>query len=228
MRLPTRLRYSTMRKRKLLFLKLCLIVGTLLAVGALRPLPLHLPKDRTSLLREGDIVFQQTGGEQGRAVQVATGSPWTHVGVLFKEQDRWMVYEAVGPVLTTPFDEWAAHSADGHWVAKRWVDAENQAPNALRSALKKAGARFNGLPYDSEFRWGDERIYCSELVWKMYAEGAGVRLCEPKPMRDHALGAPAVQQVMRERYGSTPPLDEPMIAPGALFDCPLLRTVAES
>ena len=217
-----------MRKRTLLFLNLALILGTLLAVGALRPLPVHLAKDRTSLLREGDTVFQQTGGEQGRAVQLATGSPWTHVGVLFKEQDRWMVYEAVGPVLYTPLEEWAAHGADGHWVVKRWVDAENQEPNTLRSALKKAGARFNGLPYDSEFRWGDERIYCSELVWKMYAEGAGVRLCEPKPMRDHALGAPAVQQVMRERYGSTPPLDEPMIAPGALFDCPLLRTVAEN
>jgi hypothetical protein len=46
-------------------------------------------------------------------------------------------------------------------------------------------------------------------------------------MREHALGSPIVQQVMKKRYGATPPLDEPMIAPGALFDCPLLRLVAE-
>lgn len=216
-----------MRKRTLLFLNLVLIVGTLVAVGTLKPAPLQLAKDRTSVLRDGDIVFQQTGGEQGRAVQLATGSPWTHVGVLFKDTDRWMVYEAVGPVRSIPLEEWVTHGTDGRWVAKRWVDAGTEAPQALRSALKKAGARFNGLPYDREFRWSDERIYCSELVWKMYAEGAGVRLCEPKPMRDHALGSPVVQQVMRERYASTPPLDEPMIAPGALFDCPLLRTVAE-
>lgn len=218
-------RYSTMRRRALLFLNLALVGGTLLAVWALAPTPIHLPNDRTALLRDGDIVFQQTGGEQGRAVQLATGSPWTHVGVIFREKDRWMVYEAVGPVSSTPLDEWAAHGADGLWVAKRWVDAEKQPPNSLRSALKKAGARFNGLPYDLEFRWGDQRIYCSELVWKMYAEGPGVHLCEPKPMREHALGSAAVQQVMKERYGSTPPLDEPMIAPGALFDCPLLRRV---
>ncbi|MGV3638399.1 MAG: YiiX/YebB-like N1pC/P60 family cysteine hydrolase [Flavobacteriales bacterium] len=216
-----------MLKRTLLFLNLVLIVGTLVAVATLKPAPVQLAKDRTSELRDGDIVFQQTGGEQGRAVQLATGSPWTHVGVLFMETDRWMVYEAVGPVRSIPLEKWVTHGTDGRWVAKRWVDAGTEAPQALRSALKKAGARFNGLPYDLEFRWNDDRMYCSELVWKMYAEGVGVRLCEPKPMRDHALGSPAVQQVMRERYGSTPPLDEPMIAPGALFDCPLVRTVVD-
>jgi len=216
-----------MRKRGLLFLNLALVGGTLLAFRALRPEPVQLPAERTTKLRDGDIVFQQTGGEQGRAVELATGSPWTHVGVLFKERDRWMVYEAVGPVRSIPLDEWAAHGDEGHWVAKRWVDADALPDGALRDALYKAGTRFKGLPYDLEFRWSDERIYCSELVWKMYAEGPGVRLCEPKPMRDHALGSATVQQVMRQRYGSSPPLDEPMIAPGALFDCPLLRTVAE-
>jgi Permuted papain-like amidase enzyme, YaeF/YiiX, C92 family len=120
-----------------MFMNLAFVGGTILAVQVLTPSSLHLPKDRTSQLCDGDIVFQQTGGEQGRAVQLATGSVWTHVGVLFKEQDRWMVYEAVGPVLSTPLDEWAAHGADGLWVAKRWVDAEKQAPNTLRSALKK-------------------------------------------------------------------------------------------
>lgn len=226
-RLLQMLRYSIMRKRRLLFLNLALVGGTLLAVRALAPTPIHLPNDRIAMLHDGDIVFQQTGGEQGRAVQLATGSPWTHVGVLFKEEDHWMVYEAVGPVVNTPFEEWVSHGAEGAWVAKRWVDADEQPPNTLRSALMKAGARFHGLPYDLQFRWDDERIYCSELVWKMYAEGAGVRLCEPKPLREHALGSPIVQQAMKERYGTTPPLDEPMIAPGALFNCPLLRTVAE-
>ncbi len=216
-----------MRKRGLLGLNLALVGGSLLAVRTLLPEPIQLPTERTRQLRDGDIVFQQTGGEQGRAVELATGSPWTHVGVLFKEEGRWMVYEAVGPVRTIPLDEWAAHGNDGLWVAKRWVYAEAQPDGTLRDALRKAGARFKGLPYDLEFRWGDERIYCSELVWKTYAEGLGVQLCQPKPMRDHALGSPTVQEVMRQRYGAAPPLNETMIAPGALFDCPLLRTVAE-
>ncbi|MBX2972098.1 MAG: peptidoglycan peptidase [Flavobacteriales bacterium] len=216
-----------MRKRSLLLLNLILVAGTALGIRALTGSGSPLPKQTNDLLRDGDIVFQKTGGEQGRAVQLATNSPWTHVGILFRDGDRWMVYEAVGPVCRTPLDEWVARGTDGHWVAKRWVDAEKMDTGALRKKLMAAGKRFNGLPYDLEFRWGDERIYCSELVWKMYAEGPGVELCHPKPMRDHALGSPTVQEVMRKRYGAGPPLDEPMIAPSALFDCPLLRTVAE-
>lgn len=217
-----------MRKRGILFFNLVLVAGTVLALRAFIPGPVQQFKEGKHQLHDGDIVFQQTGGEQGRAIKLATGSPWTHVGVLFEENGRWMVYEAIGPVRSISLDEWAAHGDEGHWVAKRWSGAEELAPGELRSALKKAGARFSGSPYDPEFRWSDERIYCSELVWKMYAEGAGVRLCEPKPMREHALGSPIVQQVMKKRYGATPPLDEPMIAPGALFDCPLLRLVAEN
>ena len=216
-----------MPKRSLLLLNLLVLAGTTFGLWSLCHDGTSLSKAKNDALREGDIVFQQTGGEQGQAVQLATGSPWTHVGMLFKEGGRWMVYEAVGPVLSTPLDEWAAHGEDGHWVAKRWVGAEKMDGAQLRAQLHKAGARFRGLPYDLQFGWSDERIYCSELVWKMYAEGPGVELCKPKPMRDHALGSPMVQEVMRKRYGSAPPLDELMMAPGALYDCPELRTVAE-
>lgn len=216
-----------MRKRSLLLLNLLVLAGTAFGLWSLRHDGPTLSQPQLDALREGDIVFQHTGGEQGRAVQLATGSPWTHVGILFREGGQWMVYEAVGPVLSTPLDEWAAHGEEGHWVAKRWIGAKNMDAIKLRSQLHKAGQRFQGLPYDLQFGWSDERIYCSELVWKMYAEGAGVELCKPKPMRDHALGSPTVQEVMRKRYGTAPPLDELMIAPGTLFDCAELRTVAQ-
>lgn len=217
-----------MHRRSLLLTNLLLIAGTVVGIHVLSGPSRPLPEQILEQLRDRDIVFQQTGGEQGRAIQLATNSPWTHVGMLFQENGRWMVYEAVGPVLSTPLDEWTAHGADGHWVAKRWVGTEKMDAVKLRAQLHKAGQRFKGLPYDLQFRWSDERIYCSELVWKMYAEGLGVRLCEPRPMREHALGSPTVQQVMKDRYGAAPPLDELMISPGALFDCPSLRTVAGS
>lgn len=216
-----------MHKRSLLLLNLLVLAGTAFGLWSLKHGGPTLSPTEKAALHEGDIVFQQTGGEQGRAVQLATGSPWTHVGILFIENGQWIVYEAVGPVLSTPLNEWTAHGEDGHWVAKRWVGSEKIDAAQLRVQLHKAGQRFQGLPYDLQFGWSDERIYCSELVWKMYAEGPGVELCKPKPMRDHALGSPMVQEVMRKRYGSTPPLDELMIAPGALFDCPELRTVME-
>ncbi|MEZ4807044.1 MAG: YiiX/YebB-like N1pC/P60 family cysteine hydrolase [Flavobacteriales bacterium] len=179
-------------------------------------------------LHNGDILFQTLEGGQSDAIAQATGSPWTHVGVVFKEDGEWMVYEAVGPVKATPLPRWIAQGSKGHFVAKRYVSGPN-GPLAEEQArrVRSAMERFMGLAYDRRFDWSDERIYCSELVWKAYAEGIGVELCSPRPMRDHSLDSELVRRTMAERYGNAPPLDEPMIAPGALFDCPLLITILE-
>jgi len=213
-------------RRRTLLLAGSVIVATVML--ALQVEPFSAPSKSNAyldLLREGDIVFQQTGGEQGRAVRLATGSPWTHVGILFKQNGNWMVYEAVGPVQFAPLAEWIERGTDDQWTAKRWKAQDRTMTADELARLKNAGTRFKGLPYDLQFNWSDDRVYCSELVWKMYKEGPGIELCAPRPMREHDLGTPAVQELMRKRYGGTPPLDEPMISPGALFDCPLLSTV---
>ncbi len=176
------------------------------------------------VLREGDILFQATGGRQGDAIALATHSRWTHVGMAFRENGRWMVVEAVGPVKTTPLQEWIDHG-DGEYAVKRLARDTPDLDPAGRKRLMEATRRFMGRPYDLAFEWSDERIYCSELVWKVYAEAFGIRLCEPRPLRDHDLDSKLVQTLMKERYGDAPPLDEPMVAPSTLFDCPLLLTV---
>jgi len=216
-----------MRSRTFLLAGALITASVLLGLQSETPWAATGPTSYTDLLREGDILFQQTGGEQGRAVRLATGSPWTHVGVLFKLNGHWMVYEAVGPVQYEPLKDWIERGTDHHWTAKRWGTKDRTLTKEELAQLRTAGARFKGLPYDLQFNWSDERIYCSELVWKMYKEGPGIELCLPRPMREHDLGSAAVQQLMRSRYGRTPPLDELMIAPAALYDCPLLTTVVE-
>jgi len=57
-------------------------------------------------LKEGDIVFQDTGGQQGEAVRVATKSPYTHCGVVFENQGSLYVLEAVQPVRVTALAAW--------------------------------------------------------------------------------------------------------------------------
>lgn len=177
-------------------------------------------------LRDGDILFQTMTGGQSDAIALATRCKWTHVGIAFKEIDGWMVYEAVGPVKRTPLGEWIEQGR-GHYVVKRWNERANRLGNDAAARLRKAADHYMGLPYDWQFLWSDERIYCSELVWKMYAEGLGIRLCEPKPLKDYQLDSELVQRTMTERYGSAPPLNEPMVAPATLFECALLSTVLE-
>ena len=108
-----------MRKRSLLVVNMLAIGALALGINTLVGGGNAPEQSDLKALREGDLLFQNTGGEQGRAVQLATGSPWTHVGILFKRDGQWMVYEAVGPVQNTPLDEWTSHGEDGHWTAKR-------------------------------------------------------------------------------------------------------------
>ena len=34
----------------------------------------------------------------------------------------------------------------------------------------------NNKDYDLYFEWSDDKIYCSELVWKIYKNGADIEL----------------------------------------------------
>jgi len=84
-----------------------------------------------------------------------------------------------------------------------------------------------GRPYDLAFEWSDDRLYCSELVFKLYDRALGVRIGSLQKLADLDLSAPAVRAKLKERYGEHIPLEEPVITPAAIFASPALRTVAE-
>jgi len=94
-----------------------------------------------------------------------------------------------------------------------------------RRLREQAGA-FRGRAYDLTFEWSDRKLYCSELVWKMYDRALGVRIGRLQRLGDFELDDPAVRAKLRERYGKRVPLAEPVISPAAMFDSPLLTTVA--
>lgn len=172
--------------------------------------------------RTGDIVFQSSLSSQSRAIQEATGSRYSHVGVVLVRDGVPVVFEAIEPVSTTPLDRWVARGEGRHVVVKR-----------LRAGLSDTQARqmqafaprWLGRPYDLTFGWSDDRIYCSELVWKLYRQVMGIELAPLSRLKDFRLDTPAVRAKLRERYGNTLPLNEPVVPPSALFDSPLLDTV---
>ena len=50
------------------------------------------------VLKSGDIVFHQSKSSQSPAIQDATGSVITHMGIIFIQEGRRLVYEAVSPM----------------------------------------------------------------------------------------------------------------------------------
>jgi uncharacterized protein YycO len=176
-------------------------------------------------LQEGDIVFQTSRSTQSVAVQRATGSRYSHMGMVFIRNGKPFVYEAVGKVKYTPLDRWVARGEGGRVVAKRLKDAPVVLGDAARARLRQTARTFEGKPYDLTFEWADDRIYCSELVWKVYQRALGIEIGTLQKIKEFNLKDPAVRQKMKERYGTDVPLNEPAISPVAMFDSPRLVTV---
>src|SRR5215510_7764871 len=58
----------------------------------------------TKALRDGDIIFQTSQSSQSIAIQRATASPYSHMGVIFFRHGRPYVLEASATVRYTPLD----------------------------------------------------------------------------------------------------------------------------
>lgn len=177
-----------------------------------------------STLKEGDIVFQTTSSRQCKAVQQATHSPFSHCGMILKHNGLLMVYEAVGPVKWTTINDWTSHGVGGKYSVKRLKDTA-LLDEAHLATMRKAAEAYKGLPYDIYFGWSNESIYCSELVWKVYADALHIELSQPQKLKEFDLTSREVKTIMAERYGSAIPYEEPAVSPAALFDSKLLKTV---
>ena len=173
-------------------------------------------------LHDGDLIFQTSRSGQSAAIQRATHSPYSHVGIVFLRDGKPYVLEAVATVRYTPLDTWIARGDGGHYVVKRLARPLTAIED---NRLKQAARSYEGRSYDLYFEWSNERIYCSELVWKIYRDAVDLKLGKLQKLREFDLADPIVKTRMRERYGAHVPLDEPVISPAAVFASPLLVPV---
>ena len=174
--------------------------------------------------KNGDIIFQDSPSSQSQAIKLATNSNYSHVGIIYKKGGDTFVYEAVGPVILTPLKKWIFHGVGGHYVLKRLKERDILTPQVL-GTMKKVAEGFKNRPYDALFSWSDDRIYCSELVWKIYKRAVGIELGALKKLGSFDLTHPVVKSILQERYGKNIPLNESVIAPQGVFDSDLLKTI---
>ncbi|MWB92872.1 YiiX family permuted papain-like enzyme [Flavobacterium sp. GA093] len=179
-------------------------------------------------IQDGDIIFQTSESSQCEAVRIATNSKFSHCGIIYVMDGKKFVFEAVQPVKITPLTDWIKHGRDQKIVVKRLKNAETVLSPILLKEMKNYGSQFKGKEYDSFFEWSDERIYCSELVWKIYKNGAGIELCPLHELKEFNLTDPRVQIILKERYGDAIPLEEKVVAPSNLVESDLLKTVVDT
>ncbi len=174
----------------------------------------------------GDLIFQTSRSPQSIAIQNATGSPYSHMGLIFLRDGEPFVLEASATVRYTPLARWIAVGVGHHFVIKRLLDADRILTPQAMLQIEKSASVFVGRPYDLTFEWSDDRIYCSELVWKIYDRSLGIQIGTLQRIKDFNLSDPVVSALMRQRYGTAVPLEETVISPVAMFNSPLLSAVA--
>lgn len=168
-------------------------------------------------VQAGDIIFQTSRSSQSVAIQRATHSPYSHMGLILYRQGEPYVFEAAATVRYTPLAAWIARGTDGHYVVKRLRDAGKVLTPAAIVKLRDAAEAFQERPYDLTFEWSDSRLYCSELVWKAFDRGIGVQIGALQDLGSFDLTDAEVRAQMRKRYGDRVPLEERVISPAAMF-----------
>lgn len=223
-----------MKKRKYLFPVITFILSFACALFVATKMFPNNPftgtkqeKATTSKYKDGDIIFQTSESKQCEAVRIATNSKFSHCGIIYDINGKWFVFEAVQPVKLTPLEDWIKHGRDHKYVVKRLKDDNVLKPEVLQK-MKDYSQQFDGKDYDAYFEWTDNRIYCSELIWKIYKNAAGIELSKLRELKDFNLKDPRVQKILKERYGNDIPLQEKVVAPSDLSDSNLLKTVIDT
>ena len=175
--------------------------------------------------QNGDIVFHESSSRQSPIIKLAQSSRWTHCGIVFFIGDKAYVYEAVEPVKYTPLKDWIARGKDGVYRVKR---LKSPLSASTVEKMKTVGAKYKGKHYDTLFQWSDNRMYCSELIWKIYSQGADIELCTPEQFSDFPISLPAVKKLIKERYGDKFNPSEQIVSPHALYKSRLLKEVRYS
>ncbi|HXM32621.1 MAG TPA: YiiX/YebB-like N1pC/P60 family cysteine hydrolase [Chthoniobacterales bacterium] len=190
-------------------------------------------------LKDGDIVFHDSGSEQSLAIKELTKSPYSHVAIYFSDTSGGYVYEAHDQVEKTSIAKWskrpanATHSNHTLWKALRLKDH----PDGLSSIeAEKIKALFTpkvmGIGYDKWFKWGDDtwpgdKLYCSELVWKAYKNGLNIEVGKKTTFRAFDFSSEKAKALAKERYGGIDhlPLDEIVVTPQAIYESGDLQLV---
>lgn len=168
-------------------------------------------------LMDGDIIFQKSKSAQASALLKVTGSDITHMGIIFFYNGKPYVIEALNPVRKTSYIQFLRRYGKETCIIKRLSNRIEITSKDIKR-LKVSSERFIGRNYDLLFRWSDNKIYCSELVWKAYRSALGIELGTLQKMNDFDLTSYEVKKLMKKRGMDKKSMNETVITPVSIFN----------
>ncbi len=148
------------------------IIVVFLILLSISSLAFHTTASKKNItLKTGDILFIESSSGQGKAIQLATHSKYTHVGIVVVENGKTTVYHAVEPVMKSSLEEFLNYSSNGQYQVKR---LKSGITKSQEEKLIKEAKSMLGRHYDIYFSWGNDELYCTEYIWKLYYTCLGI------------------------------------------------------
>jgi len=165
----------------------CIVAGTLYASAG---------GDYPSL-KDGDLIFQTSTSNQSGAIIFATGSTFSHMGIVRNDHGAITVIEAAAKVRETPLNAWVNRG-----LLKRVAIYRDQrlTPDMAQRLLSYARALY-GKPYDLFFSFNNDAIYCSELPYLAY-KAVGIEIGKAQKISDLNIDNMLVRKLVQARWQS--------------------------
>lgn len=182
-------------------------------------------------LLAGDIVFQDSSPHsgQGEAIKALTRSQWSHCGIYFsREGGRAVVIDGNGKEGAVDWETWRLRGDKGTYAAYR---LRNALSAQQVEKLWGEAVRLDQRPYDKKFAWGEQEIYCSELVWKAFHKAFQIEVGQLQRLRDFDLRSPLAKLLIERPDGwgtvanAVTHGDEIVVSPEAIAKSELLARV---
>lgn len=158
------------------------LIASVLVVAVIRCMPVSIPRVESRggfSFRDGDLIFISCAGRLCEVIEGVTSSPFSHVGMVDVRQGRHLVIEAFGPVGEVTLESYLERCR-GRFTLMRPTGELAGRIDEIQDSMKK----YYGLPYDSRYMWGDDEIYCTELVQKAVLEVTGLELAPLRRLGD--------------------------------------------
>ena len=167
-----------------------------------------------------------------RFIARATGSPFSHTGIVAIEDGSPVVYDCSSDgVQRQPFEVWMLDCVGALGVKRLKPEHRRRIPGVIGYCRAKFEQQ---VPFDPEFRLDDSALYCLELTEKAF-RSQGLALSEPVRIGDwehldsYPLTALATPYVTRLMLGQPITLEQPVYLPGnerqGVWASSLLETV---
>ncbi len=133
-----------------------------------------LAQPAVNTIKTGDIIFQDMDcGNLCDAIEKVTQSygnnSFSHMGLCYWRNDSLYVIEAVGKgVILTPYQAFISRSIDSIGNPKIKLARLTHKHTALAQRAVNIAISYLGTPYDDYYIMGDDKLYCSELMYRAF------------------------------------------------------------